>query len=1418
MSGSDPRAPERIADRLRGRHLLVTGATGLLAKVFVEKLLRSVPEIGGIHLLVRRRRSDGLTSEQRVQREVLGSSVFDRLRALLGPRFDGLCREKIRVVGGDLTEDRFGLSDEAYRSLTETIDIVVNSAATVTFDERLDLARSLNTQGPLRLLNLARDCGNAPFLQVSTCYVSGRRTGDTPETIAEPPDGTSIDLDVVLEEMKQTCDDIITTAGGDGDALRRKLVDAGMEFAHRHGWNDTYTFTKWVGEKLVDRERGDVPVVILRPAIIEGSLREPVPGWIDGLRMADPMIIAYGRGRLTEFPGDLAAPIDIIPVDLVANAMVAAMQAPGSPPGLEIYHVGSSARNTMRVREMVGYLEEGFLRRPMLDDDDRPIRVGRFGIVTLATYHKTWRRRLGRALWYRRLLSRLNAKPARRRQLTLAIAQIEQLIYFANIYTPYTQLNCRFLDDRLQALAASLHPDDRRTFSFDATVIDWREYIVNRHISGLRKFVLSSSRGGQRPIPLPGDLMPQDINVRASFQEAETIFDAFDRIARLAGEKVALQMKRRGRWVRYTYEEAHAATATIVRRFAEFGLKPGDRVALCGENCPAWGLIYLAAMRAGLTAVPLDPQLPADDLLDGAAFTGAKLFCAGSSLVDAVRSAAEARSGESPSLPIVEMAEPFVPPPGASRDEPLPGPTNRPSQVASILFTSGTTVAPKAVQLSHANFLANARGIVKAQPLGARDNFLSVLPLHHAFEFTAGFVIPLTAGSTITYVEQLKGPAVAEAMQATRTTVMLVVPRLLSLFHESIRSKVRSSGAATRLAFRVFGGLSDLSGGRLGKTLFRAVHRQFGGHLRLFVSGGSALDPELHRAFGRLGFVVAEGYGLTETAPVVAVNPPDGGKAGSVGPGLPGVDLEIRDPNPDGIGELWIRGPNVMQSYLDDPKATAAVLRDGWYRTGDLCRFDKDNYLYIMGRVTDTIVTDSGKNVYPDEVEARYRDLPCVKEICVLGVPNAGGTGESVHAVIVPDFDKGSEYDPSTLERTIRETVSHVGETVPSHQRIQTVHFWRRELPKTSTLKARRGEIRTRLLEGRDSASPRPGAGTRDGSGPASTADWTLTAGQRHALQVLARVSHKPVSVIRPESSLLLDLGMDSLMKLYAVAELESEFQARCPDHVAAGMSRVKDVLVWIGDRKPEGRPRREGSGWRSRLHRESPGPATGQAGLNGRPAGPFRWLARGSLALFFSSYVRVRSEGLRNIPASGPFVLAANHASHLDSGSVLKAVGGRRRVWVAAAADYFFDTRLKRWVFGRLFDAIPMDRYSEGITGMRRCIEVLGRGDGLLVLPEGTRSTTGRIQPFKTGVAVMAVEAGAPVVPVRIEHAFDLLPKGRRIVRPGVVRVTFGEPVDPDPFRGGEDLDEQYRLYREMAALIQTAVEGLGGGRGAAK
>ncbi|MCH7808302.1 MAG: AMP-binding protein [Planctomycetes bacterium] len=1344
-------------------------------------------------------------------REVLRSKAYDRLRASLGDGFERLCADKIHVVGGDLTMERLGIDAKTYDELTKQITLVVNSAATVTFDEQLDLAIELNARGPGRLLQFARDCGNVPMMQVSTCYVCGDRSGVVAEEFGVPdrardkfprcPDTGAFDLDGLVDSMVRETAAIKERLGAGTEACRRALIETGMQRARLYGWNDTYTFTKWLGEQFLVRDHGDVPVVIFRPAIIESSYEEPMPGWIDGLRMADPVLVAYGRGKLKEFPGLPDVAMDMIPVDFVSNAMIATLPSKDSPVDhVPVYHCASSGRRPCHLRDLRKSLQEAFRRRPMYDDDGKPIVPRRLKLVEKDRFIARWRGRQRRLTWLRAVLKALGITGRRYRKLASMSRQIEQVIYFAKIYSPYTHLDCRFGDDALQAVARRLHPDDRKAYPFDVEVIDWDDYIVNRHIPGLGLFVLgtgSEPTGRLRAVE-EFDRAPE--MTPADALAADNLFGVFEHSVRRFKDKPALQVRRGTRWIRYTYEDALLATGSIVRRLGERGLEPGDRVAICSESSPEWGLTYLAIMRAGMTAVPLDPQIPADENWAAVRFVEAKLLCASPTTFDGLHQS----RGET-DVPLVTLGEPFVPPPGASRDA-APDPVSIDGTApASILFTSGTTVAPKVVALTHRNFIANAQALLQVHRIHASDELLSVLPMYHAFEFTGGFLVPIVGGATITYITELKGPEIRAAMQATGTSVMLVVPRLLRSFLDGIENKVAQAGWVKRAAFRLMGVLSALSGHRLARHCFGAVHKGFGGRLRMFVCGGSRLEPDLGDAFERMGFPVYEGYGLTETSPVLAVNPHGGSRRGSVGKVLPNVEITIRNQNLEGIGEVWVRGPSVMTGYLNNPKATSEVVVDGWFDTGDLGRKDAEDYLYITGRSKDLIVTQAGKNVYPDEVEWRYRELPHVKEFCVFGMDTEDGIGDTIHAVAVMDDAALAELDRSSIEREIRLAVEAISQALPTHQRISALHLWDRELPKTSTLKAKRGRVRDAVRMELEALSGKTGgadASHRDRPAASAGDDRVCFPMVR---QILARQTKRAADTIHRDAHLLLDLGIDSIGKLDVLGEIEAKFNMRIDDEKGAKIARVVDLLNLIGSRRPVTGGRRDPSAWRKRVA----GEATTQS-FNGQLAAgllPVRWLLRGSVGLFLKTYVRVRAVGRLNIPTTGAFILAPNHSSHLDSPTVMAAVGGKRRVWVAGAEDYFFNTRFKRFIFGKILDTIAFDRHGDGLQGLRRCGEALGRGDGLLLYPEGTRSITGRLGPFKTGVAVLAIERSVPIIPVFIDRTYELLPKGGRFVRPGTITVTFGPPIQPP---SPEETQDHYAAFREVTAQVEAAVSAM--------
>jgi long-chain acyl-CoA synthetase len=712
-----------------------------------------------------------------------------------------------------------------------------------------------------------------------------------------------------------------------------------------------------------------------------------------------------------------------------------------------------------------------------------------------------------------------------------------------DVYTPYMAHRARHADEETRGLWSRLSAADQAEFPFDITGLDWPSYIASVHVPGVQRFALHAETGA--PLLRAADeLTRRHAQGRYASDQASTLYQLFETAARLDPAGMAFQICRGGRWLQYTYGEAFTTIGNIAwRMVAQYGIDRGDRVALVSGGSPEWALTTLAVYRLGAVTVPVDPQWPAGEIAAAAAFTGAKLICAAPHLRAALAGAG---------CPVVALAAPFVPAPhvgllpGAER----PYVAGRGADIASIIFTSGTTVAPKAVPLSHENFLSNVRGLMPVMQ-SSRERLLSVLPVHHVFEMVMGLWVPLSSGGSISYVTEIKPAELLWMMRSTRPTMMVVVPRLLELLYNGVSQKVVSGGPPLKGYFRAALAISARTGGRYGPALFPKVHAIFGGSLRRIVSGGSALEPSLGKTYQLLGIKVAEGYGMTETSPVLTVNSWDAIRFGAVGKPIPGVEVQLRpieggaDP---GAGEVWVRGANVMSGYYRNPEASAAVLKEGWLCTGDIGRFDGDGYLFISGRTKDVIVTDAGKNVYPEEVELRYRGLPGVREMVVLGVPGSG-RGERVCAVVVPH--------PAATEvqiEEIRAAIEARSEGVPSYQQITQIEIWRGDLPKTTTLKVKRGKLRDAVLAGQrgDGRTSAPPVTPPGGAGFSKEETWVIA--------TLARLTHSRPDVIRPNNRLT-DLGVDSLTKVELIGELEARLGFRVDDAAAGSLSRVQDLL-----------------------------------------------------------------------------------------------------------------------------------------------------------------------------------------------------------------------------------------------------------------
>ena len=521
-----------IREALDGKRIAVTGATGFLGTALVERLLRSVPGCLVVLLVRPGRRTDAPT---RVKREILRNDAFDRLRHELGDSFADEMARRIHVVAGDVGTDGLGLSEEDAATFA-SCDVVVHSAAAVSFDSPLDAAVEVNLLGPSRVAEVLKARGSrAHLVAVSTAYVAGTRRGDAPEALLpDTPFATEVDWRGEVAAARRARADLDAESrqpdqlarfakearhelGAAGTPLlaerterlrtewvKEKLVDLGRARAQGLGWPDAYAYTKALGERALLQNRGDVPVTIVRPSIIESARAEPHQGWIRGFRMAEPVIISYARGLLKEFPGIPEGVVDVIPVDMVVAAIVAVAARGPEPNGPDVVQVASGGRNPLRYRRLVDLVREYFTEHPLYDSDGQPIVVPEWSFPGRGRVQKQLERATGMLGRAERIVTSL---PVRGRQadwssrLEERRREAERALGYVQLYGAYTETEAIFRVNRLVALSQSLPDDDRDEFLFDPAAIDWQKYVQEVHLPSIVVHARVRTGGGRREGP-----------------------------------------------------------------------------------------------------------------------------------------------------------------------------------------------------------------------------------------------------------------------------------------------------------------------------------------------------------------------------------------------------------------------------------------------------------------------------------------------------------------------------------------------------------------------------------------------------------------------------------------------------------------------------------------------------------------------------------------------------------------------------------------------------------------------------------------------------------------------------------------------------------------------------------------------------
>jgi len=828
--------------------------------------------------------------------------------------------------------------------------------------------------------------------------------------------------------------------------------------------------------------------------------------------------------------------------------------------------------------------------------------------------------------------------------------------------------------------------------------------------------------------------------------EADTLQWLLREIAVFGDAPAVLAFTGEGRQV-LSFAELAATARALGHALKRRGVGRGDAVAIIAPNSPNWIIAYWSIIAAGGVAVPIDSQIGDDDAARMLAAAGCRV--------------AFTMAARAPKLPegVAAIALDAAPP-QAVEEGALP--ETAASEVALILFTSGTTGTPKPVPLTHANILSNVRAISATGLVSRADRALLPLPLHHAYSLTVGVATGFANGVTMILPAGVSGPEMMTALADGRASVLLGVPRLYSALVQGIRTQVAARGGIVARLFprllRLSRALRPVMGGLAGRLLFGALRRKIGPSLRLLVSGGAALDRAVEDTLLGLGWEVMTGYGLTETSPILSFNRPGAARAGTAGRVLPGVTLRIERPDDGGIGEIEARGASVFQGYRNDPAATQrAFTADGWFRTGDSGFIDRDGYLHVVARVSETIVLADGKKLFPEDVETAYGGSPLIKEIAVLAIDGA------LVGLVVPDLEALREAGAVRPRELIRDVLSEKARALPSHARLTGFAIARDRLPRTQL-----GKIRRHLL-------PALYARASEDRGPAGPVE--LTAEDKALLADPAAAAawewlktRFPGRTLDLDMSPGLDLGIESLAWVDLTLALERDLGASLREQEIARIVTLRDLLhevIAAQGAAPAPVPVSEPEIVLARL-----GPLERLLRLT------IEGVARVLMRLCFRLAVR----GREHLPAQGPFLLCPNHASFLDPPAVAVALPHRlfAESWWAGWTGILHATRLRR-LFSRVMQVVPVDVDRAAGAGLAVGSAVLARGQVMAWFPEGARSPDGTLQPFRPGVGVLLKRHPVPVVPVLIEGSFAAWPIGKpfppRLVP---ITVTFLPPLDP--------------------------------------
>ncbi|MGM9712586.1 MAG: AMP-binding protein [Prevotella sp.] len=802
----------------------------------------------------------------------------------------------------------------------------------------------------------------------------------------------------------------------------------------------------------------------------------------------------------------------------------------------------------------------------------------------------------------------------------------------------------------------------------------------------------------------------------------------------------------------------HELLLRIERYASASNTAPGMKTVIVGENREGWIYAFFSVWNNRGIPVPVDASSTPDDI--AYILTDCQPSCIWTtaekrSLVDKAQQIA----GTDIAVHMIddyerEPLEDAVP----SEQEWESG-----QSVAVIIYTSGTTGSPKGVMLSYDNLQANLYGVCDDIPFfNPSRRTMILLPVHHILPLMGSIIAPILTGGGVAICPSMSGPDIMQTLQRGKISIFIGVPRLWQTLYNGIKAKI-DAHLLTRLLFKL---CQKAGSRRLSRLVFSSVHKKMGGHIDVCVCGGAALDPEIGRGLAALGLEVYEGYGMTETAPIIAFTRPGDYIPGCCGLPLQAVECRIID------GEICVKGPNVMLGYYNRPEETAQVIdRNGYLHTGDLARLDEKGRIYITGRTKEIIVLSNGKNVQPNEIEYKLeRFETIVKEAAVMQ------DGDMLRAIVVlqPAWEAGRT--DSELEQALKhEVLEPYNQSVANYKKVMNITVYHGDLPRTKLEKLQRYKLRD-ILDG----------SRRDGETAAvETVDVTADMPWHEEYIILKDYIEREKKLeVKPSSHIELDLAFDSLDRVSLQGFIEQTFGIEVNADTMASYKDIAALASHVHDTKTHTDV--EEADWHTML--------VGQTTSASLPtASPtHRYLAR-LFRFMLRRHNSLKIHGIENIPAEGPVILAPNHQSFLDGPMTMAGIS-----WEHIDDYYFYATEnhvhnaLLRHLASR-HNIILMERRALK-TSIMKLAAVLRQQKNIVIFPEGTRSRTAEPGQFKRTFAILSKDLDVPIIPVCISGAFEAMPRGRHIPTRHPISITYLPPVMPSAEDTYDDIVNKVR------------------------